>query len=100
MADLLDLKTWRTRRGWRSCGVPGHGEAEELGVDDAFGGEGRGRHPRAGEDQPESAVAVKLALMVEQSAPWVRGDRHRWNGAVGRRRLWEKARWERQLRAA
>ena len=84
MADLLDLKTWRTRRGWRSCGVPGHGEAEELGVDDTFGGEGRGRHPRAGEDQPESAVATKLALaVVERSTPWVWGDRHGWNGGGG-----------------
>jgi hypothetical protein len=52
-------------------------------VDDTLGGERRGRHPRAGEDQPESAVAVKQALTVEQSAPWVRGDRHGWNGAVG-----------------
>jgi hypothetical protein len=54
----------------------GHREAGELGVDDALGGErhGRGRYPRAGEDQPESAVAAKLALAVlERSAPWVRG---------------------------
>jgi hypothetical protein len=68
----------RARRGWRSCG-----EAGELGVDGALGGERRGRHPRAGEDQPKSTVAVKQALTVEQSTPWVRGDRHGWNGAVG-----------------
>jgi hypothetical protein len=84
MADMLDLKTWRAQRGWRSRGVLGRGEAGELGVDGALGGERRGRHPRAGEDQPESTVAAKLALaVVERSAPWVRGDRHGWNGAVG-----------------
>ena len=52
-------------------------------MDAALGGERRGRHPRAGEDQPESAVAAKLALAVQQSTPWVRGDRNGWNGAVG-----------------
>ena len=50
MADLLDLKTWRAQRGWRSRGVLGRGEAGELGVDGALGGERRGRHPRADED--------------------------------------------------
>jgi hypothetical protein len=62
-------------------------------VDAALGGERRGRHPRAGEDQPESAVTTKLALaVVEQSAPWVRGDCHGWNGALGEVQIVGKAR--------
>jgi hypothetical protein len=50
MSDLLDLKNWRAWRSWRSRGGLGRGEAGELGVDGALGGERRGRHPRAGEE--------------------------------------------------